>query len=60
MTMPIIGKPYIFWNQAKCCNAWKIQVFNAVIVSKLVYRLETIEPTERVASKRKASEKYWT
>ena len=51
MTMPILRKLDIFWNQTKCCNAWKIQVFNAVIVSKLIYGSESIEPTGRVAGK---------
>jgi hypothetical protein len=50
MTMPILKKLDIFWNKTKCCNAWKIQVLNAVIVSKLIYGLETIEPTEGVAN----------
>jgi len=50
MTMPVLKKLDIFWNKTKCCNAWKIQVLNAVIVSKLIYGLETIEPTEGVAN----------
>ena len=48
-TMPTLKKLDILWNQTKCCNAWKIQVLNAVIVSKLIYGLETIEPTENAA-----------
>jgi hypothetical protein len=49
MTMPTLKKLDILWNQTKCCDAWKIQVFNAVITSKLIYGLETIEPTEGAA-----------
>ena len=48
-TMPVLRKLDILWNQTKCCNAWKIQVFNSVIVSKLIYGLETVEPTANAA-----------
>ena len=50
MTMPVLKKLDIFWNKTKCCKAWKIQVLNAVIVSKLIYGLETIEPTAGVSN----------
>ena len=50
MTMPILKKLDIFWSKTKCCNAWKIQVLNAVVVSKLIYGLETLELTEGVAN----------
>ena len=30
---------------------WKIQVFNAVCVSKLLYSLEALQPTDAAASK---------
>jgi hypothetical protein len=45
-TMPVLKKLDTFWNKAKCNKKWQIQVLNAVIVSKLTYGLETIEPTE--------------
>jgi len=48
--MPVLKKLDIFWNKTKCCKAWKIQVLNAVIISKLIYGLETIEPTDGVAN----------
>ena len=48
MTMPVFKKLGVLWNKTKCCKARKIQVLNAVIVSKLIYGLETIEPTAGV------------
>ena len=47
--MPVLRQLDISWNLTKCCNVWKIQVFSAVIVSKLVYGLGTIELTEGAA-----------
>ena len=38
-------------KQARVPNKWKIQVFNAVCVSKLLYSLEALQPTEATASK---------
>ena len=48
MTMLTLKRLDIFWNKTKCCNANKKQVLNAVIVSKLIYGLETIKPTAGV------------
>ena len=47
-TMPTLKKLDVFWNKAKCNKQWKILVLNAVIMSKLTYGLETIEPTTAV------------
>ena len=32
----------LFWGQANCTTKWEIQVFNAVILSKLLYGLEIL------------------
>ena len=44
--MPILKRLDLFWNHAKCNRKWKLQVYNAVIISKLTYGLENIEGTE--------------
>ena len=44
-TMPILKKLDLFWKQAQVPNKWKIQVFNAVCVSKLLYSLEALQDT---------------
>ena len=49
-TMPILKKLDTFWNKSKCNTKWKLLVFNAVIVSKVLYGLETLEPTETVGN----------
>ena len=64
MTMPILRKLDIFWNQTKCCNAWKIQVVNAVLVSKIIYSLERLSPQGELQARltlcsSKASGKSW-
>ena len=46
-TMPIPKTLDIIWNQTGCNAKWKIPVHNAVINSKVLYRLGTIEGTER-------------
>ena len=45
-TMPVLKKLDIFWLKTDCSKKWKLLVFNAVICSKLLYGLETLEPTE--------------
>ena len=35
-----------FWNKARCDFPWKLQVYNAIVVSKLTYGLETLQLTE--------------
>ena len=44
--MAILKKLDIFWGKAQCNRSWKLRVFNAVITSKVLYGLETLEPTE--------------
>ena len=50
-TMPIMKRLDLFWKQARVPTKWKIQVFDAVCVSKLLYSLEALQPTEAAASK---------
>ena len=42
-TMPIMFAIIHFWKQTKCSTRWKIEIFNSVIVSKLLYGLETLQ-----------------
>ena len=49
--MPILKRLDLFWKQARVPTKWKINVFNAVCVSKLLYSLEALQPTEAAASK---------
>ena len=44
--MVILKKLDIFWLETKCNKKWKLLVYNAVITTKLLYGLETLEPTE--------------
>ena len=50
-TMPVLKRLDLFWKQAQVPTKWKIQVFNAVCVSKLLYSLEALQPTEAAAKK---------
>ena len=45
-TMAILKKLDIFWIKTHCSKKWKLLVFNAVITSKVLYGLETLDPTE--------------
>ena len=45
-TIPIVRKLDLFWTKANCPAKWKLNVYNAVIISKLVYGLETLQFTE--------------
>ena len=44
--MAILKTLDIFWIKTHCSKKWKLLVFNAVITSKVLYGLETLEPTE--------------
>ena len=44
--MAILKKLDIFWIKTHYSKKWKLLVFNAVITSKVLYGLETLEPTE--------------
>ena len=45
-TMAVLKKLDIFWLRANCNKKWKLLVYNSVIVSKLLYGLESLEPTD--------------
>ena len=45
-TMVTLKKLDIFWLKTNCSQKWKLLVYNAVVISKLLYGLETLEPTE--------------
>lgn len=44
--MAILKKLDIFWLKTRCSKKWKLLAYNAVITSKVLYGLETLEPTE--------------
>jgi len=44
--MAILKKLDIFWLKSRCSKKWKLLAYNAVITSKVLYGLETLEPTE--------------
>ena len=44
--MGVLRRLDLFWRAANCSKKWKLQVYNAVIVTKLLYGLENIEGTE--------------
>ena len=50
-TMPILKRLDLFWKQARVPTKWKMNVFNAVCVSKLLYSLEALHPKEAAVSK---------
>ena len=45
-TMPVLRSSDLFWKQTTCTEKWKINVYNAVVTSKLVYGLETLQFTD--------------
>ena len=49
--IPILRSLDTFWKKTKCTLTWKLHVYNAVITSKLVYGLETIQCTENQLQK---------
>ena len=44
--MGVVKALNTFWNKARCDFAWKLEVNNAIVVSKLTYGLETLQLTE--------------
>ena len=42
LTMPVLKKLDLFWKQANVPKKWKLQVFQSVCVSKLLYSLEAL------------------
>ena len=49
--MPILKSLDLFWKKTNCDLKWKLNVHNAVIVSKLTYGLETLQYTYQVGQK---------
>ena len=49
-TMPVLKKLDIFWLKAQCSRKWKLIAYNAVITAKVLYGLETLEPTKATAN----------
>ena len=45
-TMVVLKKLDVFWLKNQCSKKWKLLVYNAVITSKVLYGLQTLEPTE--------------
>ena len=50
-TYPIWRALEAFWKNANCTTKWRLQVFNAVVISKLTYGLETVQFTESQAKR---------
>ena len=48
-TIAVLKKLDIFWLKAQCSKKWKLTVYNAIITSKELYGLETLEPTQATA-----------
>ena len=44
--IPLMKPLDTFWKKTKCDIKWKINVFNAVTLTKLIYGLETVQGTE--------------
>ena len=40
-----------FWYKTKCSHKWKLQVYNAIIVSQLTYGLSTVQLTPTMLAK---------
>ena len=45
-TMPILKRLDIFWNKTNCSESWKLLVYNSVIISRLLYGLESLQTTD--------------
>ena len=48
-----------FWKKTNCEIKWKINVFNAVILTKLIYGLETVQGTESQFNKSTLYSRYF-
>ena len=48
LTISVLKSLDLFWNKANCSTKWKLLVFNAVITSRVLYGLESLESTESV------------
>ena len=45
-TMPILKRLDIFWNKTNCGKSWKWLVYNSIIISRLLYGLESLQTTD--------------
>ncbi|MDA8583201.1 reverse transcriptase family protein [bacterium] len=50
-TLPVLNALNSFWKKAKVSTKWKIEIYSSVVVSKLLYGLETLQYNERTFSK---------
>ena len=50
-TNPVIKTLDVLWKQTNCSMKWKLLIFNAVCISKLVYGLETLIATDSTLHK---------
>ena len=50
-TIPILKQLHVFWYKANVSIAWKLQVYQAVVISKLLYGLDTLQFTETQGQK---------
>ncbi len=41
----------VFWNNTSCSKKWKALVYNAVVISQLIYGLETLPLTNNLLNK---------
>ena len=48
--MAVLKQLHTFWLKAACGKRWKLLVYDAVITNKLLYGLESIEPTYAAAT----------
>ena len=44
--IPLMKALDTFWKKTNCDTKWKINVFNAVVLTKLIYGHETVQRTE--------------
>ena len=45
-TMPVLKRLDIFWNKTSCNLKWEMHVYNAAFGTKILYGLESLEPTD--------------
>ena len=50
-TMPVLRSLDLFWKQTKCTKKLTINVYNAVVASKLVYGLDTLQFTDKTLNR---------
>ena len=50
-TTPVVISLDVLWKKTNCSIAWKLFIFQAVVISKLLYGLETLIATEATLHK---------